>query len=273
MQYIGPVKCSLEYNPQIDEFTNTLKYEDNSLVSKNEIDIGQDDWSFKIPNELSLLKWRFANYTPDYNHRYYLKRTFNAVFRAISLIIPKKIQYTTNESESFFNIVFTKDLDVFGGGPTNTIAQAYLYHPNNSKYYNGRSEWNDNYFFTPFGDKLPAYLVDPEHYTEGEKWNNGELKKLDTIPLGHVGLHEICHNFGFHHDLNSRESVMYPYAQDGYNRDGTINQDAFIYSPEDVARWQLAYGKRKLSWWSRYNLERRRIRGRKVSEVPYLVLT
>jgi len=264
-----PIRCALIHNPKFDAIEPTFEFqtENGDPLSKNElIDIGRENWRYKYPAEKTIFTWKFLNYTPDIADRYWQMRTFAAVFRTIGFIIPRKYWFVRNESKSDFTIRFTDDIEVFGGRKM-VIAHAYLFHPQGTK--NGVTEWNDNMFFTPFGDSLPAYLVDHVHYTEGEKWTDGTLKMLGTQPLLHVGMHEFKHIHGYHHNELSERSILYPIAKRGYNSDDTINEDAFIWSDSDIQRWEQGYGRR---FFRRLNHFRaRRLRGRFVKNVPYRV--
>jgi len=178
------------------------------------------------------------------------------------LLIPRKIRYVRDENvETDISIEFSHDLSIFDNKP-NTLAQAYLYHPNNPPGYNGLIQFNDNHFFTPFGDELAAYLVDPVHYDK----NNPQL--LRTEAFLHILMHEGCHMMGYRHDLNSPESIMYPYAKHGYTR-GKLNEAAFIWTEDDISRWEAGYGQRSLSsnWLNR--LRARRLHGRFKEGIPY----
>ncbi len=283
MTYNGPIKCTYQLaekqKPGVDDVIKIgLEYENGDAVSENEVDIGQEEWGFYIPHTDPYLLWKLENYSPDIPSQYWQKRCFATMFRSIGLLIPQKYRSVTfNDTTAFFNIRFTHDMDVFGGRE-GVLAHAYLFHPNNSAKYNGLMEWNDNHAFTPFGDALPAYLLDDVNYTEGEKHANGNLKTLRTQPLLSIGMHELDHNHGLRHDLNSTESLMFPFVKSGTVAYSTptevvniIVKGAFMRTADDMKRYEQFYGRRKLSI-SRFNQMRsRRVRARKVDNVPYWV--
>jgi hypothetical protein len=168
-------------------------------------------------------------------------------------------------------------MDVFDNRP-GVLAHAYLYYENNPPGFNGLMEWNDNHFFTPFGDSLPAYMIDPVNYTEGEKFANGNLKTLRTQPLLQIGMHELDHNHGLRHDLNSTESLMYPFVKSGCltTVNGEIIQNiiikgAFQRTDDDMKRYEQFYGRRPLSVARFNHMRARRVRARRVADVPYWV--
>lgn len=297
MKYEGPIKCTILKN-DTNQLVESLEYQDHSQVSKNEfpyseqshVDIGSTPWPYKIPASENPITWTMLNYTPDIPDRYWQMRCFAAVYRTMGLLIPRKYQ-STSSPNAYFRTLFTDDLEIFGGRK-NVIAQKYLPHPQNSREFNGLGQWNDNFFFTPFGDTMPAHMVDPEHYTEGERWSDGALKTLSTIPLLHVGMHEDGgHGHGYKHDEKEQKSILYPYANVGYKlprfwtlkngkfegTPGIINEDAFIWHSRDIERFQeedpaYGYGKRNILSQTLNNMRARRIRGRFVDNVLYRVV-
>lgn len=287
MKYEGPIKCTIELAEKMvagqpNKIKSTLEYVNGDAVSANEIipvDIGpQSEWGHYIPLNLSPLKWKIKNYTPDIPDRYWQRRCFAVMFRSVGLLIPMKYESVKSNNETaFFNQEFTSDLSVFDDRP-GVLAQAYLYHENNPPEINGLMQWNDNHYLTPFGDSLPAWMVDPVNYTEGEKFANGNIKTLDTQPMLEIGMHELDHNHGLVHDLNSPESLMYPYVKKGCDTtvygdviENVIIEKHFQRTDDDIQRYENTYGRRKLAWWLLYNMRSRRVRARRVPEVPYWV--
>lgn len=283
MQYNGPVKCVMMLKePQLPgneppKINIEYEYQNGDKVSANEIDIGQTEWEHAIPLSPVPLTWKLNNYTPDIPDSYWQRRCFATMFRSVGLIIPQKFKFVANiETTSFFNIEFTDDLEVFDGRP-GVLAQAYLFHPQNNPRFNGLQQWNDNHFFTPFGDELPAWLVDPDNFTENEKFANGNIKTLSTQPMLQIGMHELDHNMGFRHDLNSEDSMLYPFVKRGVNtyfHNGEpineIIEQNFKRSPEDLDRYELKYGRRSLfQWFNR--MRARRVKARRVHDLPYWV--
>lgn len=258
-----PTKCAIQ---KTDHGIQTiLLHEDNSQLSDNELDIGQKQWPYSWPAEIEKFTWRFMNYSPDIPNRYWQMRCFAAMLQSIASIIPKKFDFVPAESKSHFRIEFTDDIEAFGNPAV--LAQAYLVFPKGS--YNGLMQWNDNWYFTPYGDRMPAHLVQPTKYTEGQKDSNGNLIMLPTESMLHIGMHEFGHTFGFNHDKLDPDSIMYPYAKTGY-LNGKINEKAFKWTDKDVAWWHKKYGARSLTK-ARLIFAERRLRGRFVAGIPYRV--
>lgn len=280
------VKCTI-VKKQDHRMSINLEHEDGSNVSQNEInpngvDIGRDPWPFKYGvdgTKIDVFTWNFNNYSDDMPERYYQQRVFASTYRTFGLIIPKKFSFQRNDGiYSHFRDEFTSDLEVFNDR-TSVLAQEYLFHPRNSKMINGLGQWNDNHHFTPFGDHLPAHLVDKVNYTEGQTDNNGNLVRLPTQPMLHINMHEKKHGFGYYHDENSPESIMYPFAKRGYivsrTSDGklnyAVNTKAFMWTNDDQKRLTDIYGKRNILMRRLNQLRLRRVRGRTVEDVPYKV--
>ena len=283
MAYEGPMRCTYQLKEKLQpnkepKINIHLEYASGDPVSENEIDIGQDPWAHKIPLSLSPLIWKLENYTPDIPSMYWQRRAFVTMFRSIGLVIPMKYESARSNSQlAFFNIRFTDDLDVFDGRE-GVLAHAYLYHPSNLALYNGLMEWNDNHMFTPFGETLPAWLVDPVNFTEDEKWASGDLKVLATQPLLEIGMHELKHNHGYRHNLLTKSSLMYPFVKKGVNSSvsgdvitNTIIKESFQWTEGDLQRWEDGYGRRQLGLGRLNHMRARRVRVRKVSELPYSV--
>ena len=244
-----------------------MEYMDGSPARATElVDIGRDRWPYKWEN-IDLFRWKFLNYSPDILDSYWQQRAFATAFRSINFLIKPNFRFQRELSmTTHFTIEFIDNPDVFGS--PHTIAQAYLFRPGSSM--NGVIQFNDNFFFTPFGDSLPAYLVDPDHYTEGQTYPDGRLIMLGTMPLLEVAMHEIKHALGYWHDENSPESMLFPYVKPGYNPDGSINRSAFIWTDDDILRWEEGYTARRFRWLNRFRA--RRLRGRSVPGLPYRVV-
>ena len=260
-----PIKCklSLAEGDELNKFAMT----GSSSVPVNEVDIGQPKYSHKWPPDKTTLTWKFVNHTSDIELAYWQRSAAAVAFRAISLIIPRKFRFERDENaDTDIRIVFTHDVSVFS--KPNDLAQAVLYNPLNSPEDNGLIEFNDNFFFTPFGDPLPAYLVDPVHYTKDSKKPDGTPMILGTEPFLQILMHEICHAMGYRHDENSPESMMYPYMKKGYI-DGEVNPAAFIWTEDDIKRWEAGYGRRSFDSTMLDRLRTRRLIGRYKEGIPY----
>ena len=267
--FIDPIKCAFIWDEKKQQTFHELETLEGDPLSTNElVDIGGDRWGHKWPDDITTFTWKFISRSNDID-AYYQRRCFNVAFRTIGFLIPRKYRYIHDQTQkTHFTHEFTHDLGVFNDR-TQVLAQAYLYHPRIDL--NGVIQWNDNWFFTPFGDNLEAYLVDNVHYTEGEKWADGRLKMLGTQPLLHIGMHEIKHAHGYRHDLNSPESIMYPWAKNGYLINGEVNKSAFIWSDDDILRWEEGYGRRNFAIRHLNRFRARRVRGRFVDDVPYRI--
>jgi len=269
------IKCTV-LQPDDKEKPAFMEFEhkDGDPLSKNELeelDIGQTPWQYKWPDGMDRLTWKFLSETNDINHKW-LRRASTVSWRTISWIIPRRIIYERDQSATTnFTEEFTHDLSVFGDRKQ-VLAQAFLYHPRNPPGYNGKIQWNDNHYFTPYGDELEAYLVDGMNYTEGDKWSDGRLKMLGTQPYIHIGMHEKKHAMGYRHDLVDRASIMYPYVKWGWIKEAgewVINPKAFIWTDKDIRRWTEGYGRRFFPWLGYFRA--RRLRPRRVDGVPYLI--
>jgi len=271
-----PIKCQILKSTDSQNPDYQFTMNNGDPLSKNElIDIGQNPWAHKYGvdgTKIDRFRWKFMNYTPDILDRYWQGRLFTATFRTIGLIIPKKYTWIRDPTaKTHFKDEFTDDLEVFDGR-TQVLAQAYLFHERNPQEFNGLTQWNDNHFFTPFGDTLPAYLVDPEHFTEGEKWPNGNLKRLATQPMLQINMHEKKHGHGYRHYLGEAMSLLAPYVKPGYDDNDEIIPDHFKWSKEiDIPRWEEGYGARNLAIKWLNHLRARRLRGRFVSGLQYRV--
>jgi len=287
---MDPIKCTVLIDkPATPETQGELKIEfehlDGSPMSANEadlVDIGRDRWPNKYGMDgtpIDTFTWSMLDMTDDINSKW-LRRASAVCFRTMGLLIEKKYQQIRDPNIwTHFRDHFTHDLSVFGDRE-GVLAHAFLFQPNMNKNYMGLTEWNDNHFFTPFGDALEAYLVDDINYTEGELDNNGFLKKLATQPWLEIDMHEKKHNHGYWHHLKSLESLMAPFVKRGYTLTVDpatreiiyeLNKKAFIWADDDVLRWHEGYPKRTgLGGWLG-RMRARRVRGRRIKEVPYLV--
>jgi len=154
-----------------------MEYSDGSGVPKDgendDLDIGQDRWRYKY--EKKILTWKLLNETADFERVRYLYRAFTVCFRAIGLRCKLKFRRERDISvDTDITIEFTHDLSVFDNRPS-VLAQAYLYYPNSR--FNGIQQWNDNHYFTTFGDDVNAHTIDPVNYPADT------TVKLKTFPL------------------------------------------------------------------------------------------
>jgi len=275
---VDTIRCALLDPESLKQGEDHFQFQhiDGSPMSPNElVDIGQNPWGHKYPASKTNFLWKLENYSPDIQNQYWQRRCFATMFRTVGLIIPRRYRSVRQNTDmADFNIRFVDDIDVFGG-KLSVLAHAYLFHPNNPPGINGLMEFNDSpeskHMFTPFGDTLEAYLVDNINYSKGDKRPDGTLKMLGTQPLLGIGMHELKHNKGYRHNLLESDSLMYPYVKRGYSSDGTINKGAFTWTESDMNRWEEGYGRRRFAWL--HHMRARRLRGRRVNGIPYLVAT
>lgn len=273
---MNPIRCALLDPDSLKEGEPHFQFQhlDGDPLSSNElVDIGQNPWGHKYPSSKTNFLWKMENYTPDIQSQYWQRRCFAVAYRTVGFIIPRRYRSVRqNTDKSDFLNRFVTDIQVFGG-KLSVLAHAYLFHPNNPPGYNGLIEFNDSpeskHMFTPFGDLLEAYLVDDVNYHKGEKNLNGTLKMLGTQPLLEITMHEFKHVKGYRHNLNEQSSLMYPYVKKGYLPDGTINKGAFTWTESDMKRWEEGYGRRSFPWLR--HMRARRLRGRRIEGIPYLV--
>jgi len=199
----------------------------------DDIDIGSEKWKYKYPKG-STLTWKLISDTDDFLHKRNLIRSFVICFRAIGLRCKLKFRRERDESrETDITIEFTHDMTVFDNRPS-VLAQAYLYYPGSR--FNGVQQWNDNHFFTAYGDPVNAHRVDPTNYPDPNT-----TVTLKSQPLIHIAMHETMHTLGFRHDLNERDAVLYPYVKD------PSHPHAFIFHERDLWRLIKAYEYRGIS--------------------------
>lgn len=285
MKYEGPIKCALLLpDPTKPEQVKIeLEHADGDPVSKNElVDVGTARWPHHWPDSIKYFTWSIKNYTEDIKNRYWQERAMTATFRTFGLIINKKYHLVKNpNTRTHFLDEFISDLSVFNNR-VSVLAQAYLYHPSNPPELNGLTQWNDNHFFTPFGDSLPAHLVDPDHYTEGQTNSLGELVTLATQPMLEINMHEKYHTKGERHD-DDFDSMLYPIVKPGYNvhrkfypdgtnTEGEVRKESFLWWKDDIARLREDYEARYIPQWMLNILQKRRLNGRFVEDVIYRVV-
>ena len=112
---------------------------------------------------------------------------------------------------------------------------AYAYLPGTSK--QGIVVFNDIYLWSLDGKSVPAYKIDPEHYSKTDSTT------FKTYLLPHTMIHEFGHTLGLRHSANtSFKNVMNPY----YNK-------TLELSPDDVYRIVKKYGNRIYKRWHRFS--------------------
>jgi hypothetical protein len=132
------------------------------------------------------------------------KAAFQQVFNSVEKITSLDIDYQKNSNlKTDFTIAFLNDLHVFSDKKS-VLAHVYFYFPNSAK--NGVIEFNDSpqskWYFTPLGWPVPAFLVDPANFKEGQRdVRTGKLVMRASQRTISIGMHELRHSFGGRHDL------------------------------------------------------------------------
>lgn len=223
------IRCSLVQNHKKNDFIGyILSRLDGTVVE--EIDIGQEDWPHHWPKSKKLFTWKFLDHTPDM--RFKVQRAaFQNAFNSVQKLTKLKIDFEKNPNiKTDITVEWLEDLESFGN-KMSVLAHAYLYYPNSKK--NGVMEFNDspqsNWYFTPLGWPVEAYLVDDVHYTKGQKDpRTGELVMLASQPTVEIAMHELGHMLFGRHDVIHQDSMMYPYVKQGYIG-GKLNKEAFYW--------------------------------------------
>ena len=235
------LKCSLVQNLKDKSINYVLSTLDGSPVE--EIDIGQDDWPYHWPKDKQQFFWKFIDHTPDMRadvQRVAFQEAFNSIQKLTKLAIDYEKDSTKNTD---ITVEWKEDIDTFDG-QFGVLAHAYLYYPGSD--YNGVMEFNDsiesNWHFTPLGEFVEAYHVDPANYLPGSENNDGGPAMLESQPVISIAMHELGHILFGHHDLINENSLMYPYAQPGYI-DGVINRTAFCWDDiTSIPRMRALFG-------------------------------
>jgi len=254
-EFDNPVKCELiaSVDDKIQTRYTLTDINGNTLPDNEQIDIGQKKWPYHWPKERKTLYWNLTNYTEDISKEYWQRRVWGTIFRTFGWLTPRKYQYSDLMPD--FKIAHIMDPTKFSS--SNVLAHAWLYFPNSQR--NGIIEFNDSiFFFTPLGISLPAYLVDPVHFKEGDIWPDGRLKMLRTQPQVQIGMHEVYHGHGYRHDLVDADSLMAPIVKPGYGSDGKVIAKNFIWHERDISRLQEDEGKRFLPirWLNYFRMRR-----------------
>lgn len=258
------LRCSLvQENKKPESINYVLSRLDGTIV--NEIDIGQEDWAHKWPKDKKLFTWRFIDHTPDMRFKVQ-KVAFQSAFNSIQKLTKLKIDFQKNPNiKTDITVEWLEDIAAFNDKLT-VLAHAYLYYPHSKK--NGVMEFNDspqsNWYFTPLGWPVEAYLVDPARYTKGQKDRNGKLLMLSSQPTVQIAMHELGHILIGRHDTIHRNSLMYPYVKNGYNGK-KLNRDAFYWDNiTSIPRLVKQFGSSNI-----FTHHLARWRGRRVRESTY----
>lgn len=199
----------------------------------DEVEIGQEPWPHHWPTHKKNFTWRFIDHTPDMRFKVQ-KATFQSAFNSVEKLTKLDIDFEKNHNiKTDLTVEWLEDIESFDK-KLSVLAHAYLFYPNSKR--NGVMEFNDspesNWYFTPLGWPVDAYLVDPVHYTRGQRDNKGDLTKLASQPTVEIAMHELGHILFGRHDLLHPESLMAPFVKKGYIN-GKLNKKAFYW--DDVS--------------------------------------
>ena len=255
------VKCSLiqKSKKKIADPDNT-KYVfatlDNEVI--DEIDIGGIEWPHHWPTGKKHFTWRFIDHTPDMRAKVQ-RRVFQAAFNSFQTLTKLKLDYVKRTNiKADCTVSWREDIETFSG--KSVLAHAYLYYPNSTN--NGKIEFNDSpeskWHFSPFGEPVEAYLVDPVNFSRGDKDLGDILTKRASQPTIQIAMHEIFHSLVGRHDLQNRHtSLMGPYVKPGWSNGKMIKKNLYWDNVSSIPRMQARFGKsgilaRHLARWRAY---------------------
>ena len=237
------IRCSLlQDHAKKDSINYSLSRLDGTIL--DEIDIGHEDWPHYWPKEKKYFSWKFLDHTPDMRLDVQ-KMAFQTAFNSVEKLTKLKIDFEKNDKiKTDITVEWLEDISSFDD-KLSVLAHAYLYYPNSKK--NGVMEFNDSiqskWYFTPLGWPVPAYLVDPIHFTAGQiDPYTGKLMTRASQPTIQIAMHELGHILIGRHDVLHPDSLMAPFVKPGYI-EGEINQKAFYWDDTtSVPRLQKVFG-------------------------------
>jgi len=236
------LKCSLvQDNSKNNSINYILSRADGTLV--DEIDIGQDDWTHRYPEEKKFFNWKFLDHTPDMKAKVQL-RAFQEAFNSVQKITELAFDYEKDVNvKTDLTIEWLEDIESFDN-KLSVLAHAWLFYPNSRK--NGIMEFNDSpqskWYFTALGWPVPAYLVDPVNFTKGQRDGFGKIVTRGSQSTVKIAMHELGHILGLRHDLINRGTMMYPSVSRSYIGD-RIQKETFYWDKiTSIPRLTEAYG-------------------------------
>lgn len=258
------MKCSLvQDHSKHNSINYVLSRADGTLVE--EVEIGQDDWTHRYPEEKKFFNWKFLDHTPDMKAKVQLRAMqegFNAVQKVTELTLDfeKDINKKTD-----ITIEWLEDIHSFDN-KLSVLAHAWLYYKGSKK--NGIMEFNDSkeskWYFTALGWPVEAYLVDPVNFKKGDKNPDGTLKMRASQSSVKITIHELCHILGLRHDLINKASMMYPSVSRSYVGNKVIKESFYLDKITTIPRLTESYGSSFM-----INEHLSRWRGRRTRESTY----
>ncbi len=233
------IRCSLVQN----EYGRSTKFIMSTMDGES-IDIGQDEYPYRYPNDKKNFTWKFIDYTPDIRIKSQL-RSIQEAFNSVEQLTKLDIDYEKDsKKKTDITVEWLEDIEKFDN-KRSVLAHAYLYHPTSP--WNGVMEFNDSsesrWHFTPLGWPVEAYKVDNLNYRKGQVNHQGELIMLQTQPLVKIAMHELGHILGLRHDIINKSSLMYPSVSKSYDSNGKIIKDSFEWDNiTSVPRLTKSYG-------------------------------
>ncbi|AJW70689.1 matrixin family metalloprotease [Nitrosopumilus adriaticus] len=225
------MKCHFIKSP--DGYYGKEFLEVNENKKKNEIE--QLEWPYKYPD--GIVTYKIISHSKDIKSKKIQTKAVVVGVRAIGLHI-KNIRFKRERDISKntdIDIYFTQDDPEFIKNPQ-ILAYAHLIPRDLSKKPDHKKiVFNDNHFWTVYGDQIPGKLIDPIHYKKDSK------TKVKSESLLHVFMHEFIHKIGLRHDIKSKDAIMWPFSK------SLDHPNAFVLHPRDISRLQKKYGKRELS--------------------------
>jgi len=238
------LRCSLvQDHSKQDSINYVMSRADGTILDlQEEIDIGQPDWTQRYPKEKKFFNWKFLDHTPDMTAKVQLRamqEAFNTVQKvtALTLDYEKDVNKKTDMTTEWL-----ENINDFSG--LSVLAHAWLYAKNSPK--NGVMEFNDSpeskWYFTALGWPIEAYLVDPIHFTPGQKDSLGRLIMRASQPTVKITIHELCHILGLRHDLINKASMMYPTVSRSYIGGKIIKPTFYLDKITTIPRLTESYG-------------------------------
>lgn len=208
-----------------------------------EVEIGQEDWKYRYPEEKKFFNWKFLDHTPDMKAKVQI-RAIQEAFNSVQKIIELTFDYEKDvNKKTDLTIEWLENIEKFDN-KLSVLAHAWLYAKGSRK--NGVMEFNDSkeskWYFTALGWPVPAYLVDPVNFRKGQTDSKGNLITRGSQSTVKIAMHELGHILGLRHDLINRGTMMYPSISRSY-REGKVIKESFYWDKvTSIPRLTESYG-------------------------------